>query len=146
MKFNYLKLTLLAASFAMAPAFMKAETDIDLAVQDVMQYLDPNGPQRNADETIAVMDKALGVLQGKPEYQDVYIALQEIKNMFVKLNIAQAQGVLERVTGQLQTIHTSLSDSTRNMVNARLEQLKNLNKLQQLGFMRRLGITIFGRK
>lgn len=142
MKFKYLKLSLLMVAISAAPFAMNAQADVEGAVKDLSEYLNPAGPQRTAEETIAKFDAALAALAEYPEYQELYVGLSEMKNLFIQASIAQAKGVLDRVAGQLETLHESLSPETKQMVTSRFEQIKNLSMMQKGKFLGRLGLTI----
>ena len=144
MKFKYLKLTLLMASLCTAPFAMYAEgeADVEAAALNLVDYLDPNGPQRSEQETIAMVDETLYVLEGIPGREDICTVLQQAKNVIVRVNVAEVQALFSRITAQLEAMKQSFSEATRNRVDARLEQLKNLNFVQRYNFLNKLGIKL----
>jgi hypothetical protein len=142
MKFNYLKLSLLMMSFVIAPVTMYAQADIDGAAKLLLELTDTNGSQKTIDQTIATVDQIIAKLQGAPEYKETCDALHEFKNTLVQFNVAQAKGILGRVTNQLEDMYHALSDGMKSQLQARLEQLKKLSIFQQGKLLSKLGVTL----
>ena len=164
MKFTYLKLTLLMATLMSASLSVQAQdattqaeattqADIEAAVLRALDLLNPKGTQkRTLDETLAEIDKAIEVLIGRNEYQALCKGLQGLKNTLVQFNVAQAQGLLNSVTGELEALRATLSPAVRAQVETRLEELKKLKLGETVGLLNRLGVTLpswktlFGKK
>lgn len=142
MKFKYLKLTLLMASLAIAPLALQADANTEGAAQLLLELTDISGPKRSLDQTVAVIDQMIGKLQGEPKYDKVCAALTEFKETFIRLNLAQAQGVINKVTDQLEAMHGSLSEDMKNRLHQRKEQLLNMDIKGKGQLLGNLGVTI----
>lgn len=142
MKFKYLKLSLLMVAISAAPFAMNAQADVEGAAQLLLELTDAAGPKRSMEQTINVIDQIVAKLQGEPEYQDTCNALIELKETLIRLNIAQAQGILSRVTNQLETMYSTLSEGMKNQLVLRKEQLANMNWMGKGKLLGNLGLSI----
>jgi len=142
MKFKYLKLSLLMVAISAAPFAMNAQADVEGAAQLLLELTDAAGPKRSMEQTINVIDQIVAKLQAEPEYQDTCNALLEFKETLIKLNLAQAKGVLSRVTDQLETMYSTLSEGMKNQLVLRKEQLTNMNWMGKGKLLGNLGLSI----
>jgi hypothetical protein len=153
MKFKYLKLTLLMATVSVTPLAMHAETceivspnksaDVEGAAKLLLELTDTEGAKKSIDQTKAIIDQIIDKLQGDPKYKETSDALHELKTILVKFEKTQAEGVLGRVTGQLQDMYHALSDGMKSQLNARLEKLKTLSAFAQAKLLNKLGVSLW---